>query len=64
MSKETKEGNQVQKKPIWKKWWFWALIVVLLIGGVIESTEPEKEEPATAITEPTTAIAETEEPEV
>ena len=33
MSKKTKEGNQVQKKPIWKKWWFW-VIVVLVIGGI------------------------------
>ena len=25
---------------IWKKWWFWALVVAVLIGGVIEFTEP------------------------
>lgn len=44
--------NPSQK--IWKKWWFWALIVAVIIGGVIEFTEPETEEPATAIAEPTT----------
>lgn len=51
------------KKPIWKKWWFWALIVAVLIGGVIEFTEPETEEPATAIVEPTTEPTATKEPE-
>ena len=48
---------------IWKKWWFWALVVAVLIGGVIEFTEPETEEPATAIVEPTTEPTTTKEPE-
>lgn len=48
---------------IWKKWWFWALVVAVLIGGVIEFTEPETEEPATAIVEPTTEPTVTKEPE-
>ncbi len=47
---------------IWKKWWFWALIVAVLIGGVIEFTEPETEEPATATVEPTTEPTATKEP--
>ena len=48
---------------IWKKWWFWALVVAVLIGGVIEFTEPETEEPTTATAEPTTEPTATKEPE-
>ena len=48
---------------VWKKWWFWALIVAVLIGGVIEFTEPETEEPTTATAEPTTEPTATKEPE-
>ena len=48
---------------IWKKWWFWVLVVAVLIGGVIEFTEQETEEPATAIAEPTTEPTATTEPE-
>ncbi len=33
------EGNKDGK--VWKKWWFWALIAAVVIGGVIENTEPE-----------------------
>lgn len=51
------------KKQIWKRWWFWALIVAVLIGGVIEFTEPATEEPATTIVEPTTEPTATKEPE-
>ena len=40
-AKETKDGNQVQKKPIWKKWWFW-VIVVLVIGGVASAGGGDK----------------------
>lgn len=56
--------GELTKKPLWKKWWFWALIVAILIGGVIEFTEPEAEEPETAIVEPTTEPTATTEPEV
>lgn len=45
------------KKPFWKKWWFWALIVVLVIGWVIEATESETEEDIAAVTETTESIA-------
>lgn len=54
--------NNGTKKPFWKKWWFWALIVAVLIGWVIEFTESETEEPATAVVEPTTESTATEEP--
>lgn len=30
------EGNKDGK--VWKKWWFWALIAAVVIGGVIENT--------------------------
>lgn len=53
-------GNPFMK--IWKKWWFWALIVAVLIGGIIEYAEPETEE-NTATTEVTTEPTETKEPE-
>lgn len=49
------------KKPFWKKWWFWTLIVVLVIGCVIEATEPETEGDIAAITEETTGSAATKE---
>lgn len=35
-------GGVKSSKKIWKKWWFWALIVAVLIGGIIEYTEPEE----------------------
>lgn len=54
--------NNGTKKPFWKKWWFWALIVAVLIGWVIEFTESETEEPATAVVEPTTEPTVPEEP--
>ena len=48
---------------IWKKWWFWVLVVAVLIGGVIEFTEQETEEPATAIAEPTEEPTATADPQ-
>lgn len=53
-----------QKKPFWKKWWFWTLMIAALIGGVIEYVEPETEENTIAIIEePETKVAEEPEPE-
>lgn len=56
-------GGEKPFGKVWKKWWFWALIVAVLIGGVIEFTEPETEEPTTATAEPTTEPTATKEPE-
>lgn len=66
MSEKEKSNKFSRGKPfgkIWKKWWFWALIVAVLIGGVIEFTESKTEEPKTAIVEPTTEPTATREPE-
>lgn len=59
----------MNKRKFWKKWWFWALIVVVLIGGAIEYTEPKTEESTAVITETTTDLvvekeAETEESQI
>lgn len=65
-----KNGN---KKPIWKKWWFWVIVVVAIIGISTgnSSTNSEdsstKEESETVIedTEPTTeSETQTEEKEI
>lgn len=47
---------------IWKKWWFWVVIVLALIGGIIEFIEPETEESTAAIAESITEPMVTEEP--
>lgn len=59
MAKKDNAGKNTggTKKKIWKKWWFWALFVSVLIGGVIRYTEPETEENTVATTE-TTATTE------
>lgn len=54
----------VNPKPIWKKWWFWAIVVVVLISGIntinndsSTESEPQKqtaEESQTSETEKTT----------
>lgn len=62
-SNKFSEGGGKPFGKIWKKWWFWALIVAVLIGGVIEFTEPKTEEPTTATVEPTTEPTATSEPE-
>lgn len=41
------------KKPIFKRWWFWALVVCLIIGLVLPDKEPAEAAP-TISTEPTT----------
>ena len=55
------EGKPFGK--IWKKWWFWALVVAVLIGGVIEYTEPETEENVAETTQVTNEPTATREPE-
>ncbi|NBI72145.1 hypothetical protein D3Z50_13950 [Clostridiaceae bacterium] len=59
MVKKDNAGKNTGESPkkIWKKWWFWALFVSVLIGGVIRYTEPETEVNTVAITE-TTATTE------
>lgn len=44
------------KKPIFKRWWFWALIVCLIIGLVLPDKEPAEAAP-TISTEPATEAA-------
>ena len=59
---EKNDGRQ--KKPFWKKWWFWAIIAMAFIGGAIENTESDTEEPVMTMAEASTeteAITETEE---
>ncbi len=58
---DKKDGQQ--KKPFWKKWWFWALLAVFFIGGVLEPAKPDTEESTMTMSEETTetqAIIETE----
>ena len=63
-----KEAKEKVKKPLFKRWWFWAIIVLLVIGMFSpkkeSKTEPIKDEPvkteeAPAVQEPEKA----EEPE-
>lgn len=41
------------KKPIYKRWWFWALIVCMIIGLIMPDKEPAEAAP-TISTEPAT----------
>lgn len=47
--------TQKPKKPIFKQWWFWAIIVCLIIGLVLPDKEPAEAAP-TISTEPATEV--------
>lgn len=53
-------GGYKPSLKIWKKWWFWALIVAALIGGIIEFTEPKDEERITTVAQTEVEPEETE----
>ena len=61
MAKKVKRKNEPDvKKPIYKKWWFW-VIIVLVIGTIgSEGSDNEKEETAKNSTEETTVASSTE----
>ena len=48
MRKKEKSNVNLEKgKPfdkIWKKWWFWVIIVSFVIGGMLKETESETKE--------------------
>lgn len=48
--KTNKSSDGVTSKPIWKKWWFWAIVVIVLISGTntisnnsVHETETQKQ---------------------
>ena len=51
--KEKAETQEKVKKPIYKKWWFWVIIVVLVFG-VFGSGGNKDEEKAPAEKQPQT----------
>lgn len=53
-------GEKVSKKPLYKKWWFWTLIAVLLIGCIGSATE----EPSANSSETSIEATGTTEPEI
>lgn len=57
MRKKEKSNVNLEKgKPfdkIWKKWWFWVIIVSFVIGGMLKETESETKESTVALTETT-----------
>lgn len=58
-------GGGVPSKPIWKKWWFWTIVVVVLVSGVntfTNNSSTESEQPKQETTEKQTA-EENREPE-
>lgn len=54
MRKKEKSNVNLEKgKPfdkIWKKWWFWVIIVSFVIGGMLKETESETKESTVALT--------------
>ena len=38
-----------KKKPLWRKWWFWTIIGVVLVLGVIGSQEGSSETPESTV---------------
>lgn len=49
------DTSQEKKQPLWRKWWFWAIVVVLLVLGMIESQGSSSQTPATT-TSSTTSV--------
>lgn len=50
-TEEPSPAEQKKKKPFYKRWWFWAIAIILLLGSCGQSTEN-----AETATEPTTDI--------
>ncbi len=50
------EKNEENKKPFYKKWWFWVIVAIILIGGLGSSGEKNQNE--TNITSTTTSAIE------
>ena len=43
------DDTSQKKKPLWRKWWFWAIIGVVLVLGVIGSQEGSSETPESTV---------------
>ena len=68
MEKNKAPKSEKAKKPIFKRWWFWAIVVVFVIGVIggggkrdVQPSETANKAPLTETT-PTTDVSETEEP--
>lgn len=44
-----KNKNIIEKKPIYKKWWFWAVAAVFAVGTIAGGEEDKKADPADRI---------------
>ncbi len=44
---EKEQGNQKQKKPIYKKWWFWVILIIIIVA-VVYSSNNNSTEPSTS----------------
>ena len=72
MRKQKKEvnmspENQKPKKPFWKRWWVWVLIITCLFGSCGQGEEVETEEitpPAIVVEENTSKVEESEPVEI
>lgn len=49
-------GGGKPSKPLWKKWWFWAIVAVVLISGTntISNNSTHEEEPQKQVAEEST----------
>lgn len=61
--KTNKSSDGETSKPIWKKWWFWAIVVIALISGTntinYNKDQQNKENTETNIAEATKLVEET-----
>lgn len=62
--KNEERGNKM-RKPIYKKWWFWLCVVVVLSVGMGTTEVKEEVQPNEVVaTEPSSSVPEIAEPEV
>ncbi|MFR0556485.1 hypothetical protein [Pseudoscardovia radai] len=51
------DTSQKKKQPVWRKWWFWAIVVVLLVIGMIEPQGSSSQTPVSVVSSATIATS-------
>lgn len=42
--------EEIIKKPVWKRWWFWAIAVVLVIGIALSGSKTKLDQSKSGMT--------------